>query len=796
VRRPQKRGRDLRGSEGRHVVVYRSLYTHEEEKGKTKHIPGVQYMGQVHPHVLPQYHVLEIDDMPDIDILKTHLSTDWISVQVPQHRPNRGTFDFIDHDNSKKVKERAFRSIIEQSVGKDFMSYSSFHKRFEDEDEEDTVWNKLVTLMNTHNTEQKPWDIVTDPLFYAQWHIHGNTYDRFKFSTLKSLKNKEVFHLNLAPVWFRKGEGDREIRILGRGVVISIIGDGVNYYHSDLNKKFVEELSIDLAHDVYVTQERYSAGIFQDDVYHRYHPKTIRRTNRTDYGMASLSQPHGTSVASLAAGSPNDGTCGSGVAPMARVSSIRLLDATHMVTELQEATALSYKCIERSGMENMIYVSSWGPPDGVSRLPISMSELGMDAIRRCSENGRRGLGSIYVQAAGNGRAGGDTVDLDGYASNRYTISVGAMTYTGYPTTYTEGGESLMVLAPSAQGPMGISAASSIGSFYATRVAALRHFIRREGKNIDINRAYSAPSEDGCTSSFGGTSAAAPQIAGLIALMLEANPRLTWKDVHDILIKSAEKPHLDYSEDFYRYRDTSIRTVMGRTEPSNETSHRIQENFFIFFDSPDILEWLVNDETGLHHSFLMGFGLPNGERAVNLARDRDTPIDNDYVASIGGDALVQNRRYYYLHEEHNVWNILFGSIEEKNKVGYKEIGVWYVEDLGTPRKIYGNEHGNKNKKMMIETVELYVNATFPASIDNVQLALCDHQKVCSLFIRGKDYDSSTIEPDHIDYTFTTMKHWGQTLDDHSNWSIMLRNNYPFRYARIIVHSMELRVYGHY
>jgi hypothetical protein len=755
-------------------------------------------MGQVHPLVLPQYHVLEVDDTPDIDALKTHLSTDWISVQIPQHRPNRGNFDFIEHDNSEGIKERAFQSILERSVPKAFpsSSSSSSHKRFERDEGEDTVWNKLMARRRQHDKEQKPWEIVTDPLFYAQWHIHGNTYDRFQYSTFDSSDRPEVFHLNLAPVWYRKGGGDREVRILGRGVVISVIGDGVNYHHSDLAKNFVEDLSIDLAHDVYVTQERYTAGVLQDEVYHRYHPKTIRGTNRTDYGMSSLSQSHGTSVASLAAGSPNDGTCGSGVAPMARLSSIRLLDATHMVTELQEATALSYKCIERSGMENMIYVSSWGPPDGVSRLPISMSEMGMDAIRTCSENGRKGLGSIYVQAAGNGRGGGDTVDLDGYASNRYTISVGAMTYTGYPTTYSEGGESLMVIAPSAQGAMGISTASSVGSFYATRVNALRHFMRGGGKNIDITRAYSAPLEDGCTSSFGGTSASAPMIAGLVALMLEANPRLTWKDVHDILIQSAEKPHLEYSEDFYRYRDTSIRTVMGRTDPSNETAHRVQENFFIFFDSPDILEWLVNDETGLHHSFMLGFGLPNGARAVNLARDRDEHIDNDYVASIGGDALVQDHRYYYLHEEPSVWDTLFGSIEEKNKVGYKEIGVWYVEDLGTPRKIYGKEQNVKGKKMTIETVELYVNATFPASVDNVQLALCDHQKVCSLFLRGKDYDSSTIEPDHIDYTFTTLKHWGQTLDERSNWSIMLRNNYPFRYTRIIVHSMELRVYGHY
>jgi len=45
---------------------------------------------------------------------------------------------------------------------------------------------------------------------------------------------------------------------------------------------------------------------------------------------------------------------------------------------------------------------------------------------------------------------------------------------------------------------------------------------------------------GCTESHSGTSAAAPIAAALIALMLEARPCLTWRDVQHIIVFTATK----------------------------------------------------------------------------------------------------------------------------------------------------------------------------------------------------------------------------------------------------------------
>ncbi|MDJ1173314.1 XDD3 family exosortase-dependent surface protein, partial [Roseofilum capinflatum] len=59
------------------------------------------------------------------------------------------------------------------------------------------------------------------------------------------------------------------------------------------------------------------------------------------------------------------------------------------------------------------------------------------------------------------------------------------------------------------------------------------------KTTDIQGAEGV-TNGGYTSSFGGTSASAPMVSGVIALMLEANPNLTWRDVQHILVETADK----------------------------------------------------------------------------------------------------------------------------------------------------------------------------------------------------------------------------------------------------------------
>ena len=47
----------------------------------------------------------------------------------------------------------------------------------------------------------------------------------------------------------------------------------------------------------------------------------------------------------------------------------------------------------------------------------------------------------------------------------------------------------------------------------------------------------------CTSSHTGTSASSPMAAGIIALVLEAKPSLSWRDVQHIIVRTAKRANL-------------------------------------------------------------------------------------------------------------------------------------------------------------------------------------------------------------------------------------------------------------
>lgn len=60
----------------------------------------------------------------------------------------------------------------------------------------------------------------------------------------------------------------------------------------------------------------------------------------------------------------------------------------------------------------------------------------MKSICSCFQ-GRRGKGSIFVWAAGNGGLQHDHCGADGYVNSIYTIAIGAITQTGKPAYFGE-----------------------------------------------------------------------------------------------------------------------------------------------------------------------------------------------------------------------------------------------------------------------------------------------------------------------------------------------------------------------
>ena len=255
--------------------------------------------------------------------------------------------------------------------------------------------------------------------------------------------------------------------------------------------------------------------------------------------LASSVNAHGTAVAGIIAAVADNGLGGTGIAPNAQIVPIRLIDVGS--TSQTTIDAFRYETDQIDITNN-----SWGPA-GIRALagPTPAEIL---ALRDSVIFGRDGLGVIHVFAAGNDADAGDTSSYNGWVNSRYTIGVTGVDHDGEynnidgtVTGYLETGASVFVAAPTGSVFLNIVDDTGIGSGIVTTDTT-----GQTGYNIlpdpvtgeEFDRVY-LPDTDS-TSRFNGTSASAPMVSGVIALMLEANPNLTWRDVQEILVRSARQ----------------------------------------------------------------------------------------------------------------------------------------------------------------------------------------------------------------------------------------------------------------
>ena len=314
--------------------------------------------------------------------------------------------------------------------------------------------NEIETFSPIIERSQSTKFVPNDPDFNDQWHLENT-------GQTGGTSGEDA---NVTGSWEKYN---------GSGVTISVIDDGLEHSHPDIQPHYSASLSYDWCND------------------------DADPTPQSWNG-------HGTAVAGVAAAVGNNSLDVAGAAFDATIAGSTLIACG--TSDSLEADALSYKKDEID-----IYTNSWGPFDDGLRLEAP-GPLTIAAMESSVYSGRSGLGNIYTWAAGNGLTDNDNSNYDGYANSRYTIAVTAIDHDGTQSWYAEPGANILVAAHSEGDGEGITTTDITGSG------------GYDSGNI--------------TDSFGGTSSATPLAAGVIALMLEANSNLTWRDVQNILVHSA------------------------------------------------------------------------------------------------------------------------------------------------------------------------------------------------------------------------------------------------------------------
>ena len=126
---------------------------------------------------------------------------------------------------------------------------------------------------------------------------------------------------------------------------------------------------------------------------------------------------------------------------------------------------------------------------------------------------------MYVFAAGNSYDVGQDVNYAGYQNSRFTITVGAVHADMTHSDYSSSGAPVFISAPGG-----------------------------DGGNMAVAKPVGNGVTDNCADAGQGTSFAAPLVSGVAAMVLEANPTLTWRDVQGVLAATARTDFNDEDDE--------------------------------------------------------------------------------------------------------------------------------------------------------------------------------------------------------------------------------------------------------
>jgi hypothetical protein len=246
----------------------------------------------------------------------------------------------------------------------------------------------------------------------------------------------------------------------------------------------------------------------------------------------------------------------------------------------------------------------------------SVSSLRESILVNASSNLRAGKGALLVQSAGNSfgslsrgnctrainlQVSCGNVSSDPMRATADVIVVGAVNAEGKKSSYSTTGAGIWVAAPG--GEFGYNARYVTSSSIAYKPAitttartgcqnypfggSVNDLDKKDGSN-------SLATQCQYTATMNGTSSAAPNVSGVIALMLEVNPGLSYRDIKHILASTSQRNDSAFS---------GISTAA--VAPIGET---------LVIEQP----WIQNS-AGYWFSHRYGFGLIDASAAVEMAK---------------------------------------------------------------------------------------------------------------------------------------------------------------------------------
>lgn len=306
---------------------------------------------------------------------------------------------------------------------------------------------------------------------------------------------------------------------------------------------------------------------------------------------------HGTCAAGVAAATGGNGIGVAGVAYDAEVYGIRFIGSDSTTySDLYDAF------VEATDAGAAVLSNSWGFGSDCPtfNIPATIRE----ALDYVEEHGRGGLGAVVVTSAGNGNC---DVSGDGFQDYWTIVSVAAVDGHDDRESYSNYGDLVDITAPS-------------GGLLTT--------------DISGDEGYGSYEDDAdYIGWFSGTSAAAPVVSGVLALMFEANPRLTAAQARDVLCETAVRIDLDtYPYDEYGWNayhgcgrvDAGAAVLaVANTAPGPAV---LEGPTQAAYEDSVVLRWSVDDADGdwLKHdvSWWLGDGEDEAEQLLTDATELD------------------------------------------------------------------------------------------------------------------------------------------------------------------------------